>query len=82
LPCKGFQIRRGGLEPKDVSDSEDKDLQKQPNQSGAKSGALSKKTAQIDSDLQQVTNSWPKLSANIKAGILALIEASLEKEGE
>jgi hypothetical protein len=44
--------------------------------SGAKSGALSAKSAPIDTELQNLIDAWATLPEAIRAGILAMVRAT------
>jgi len=45
-------------------------------QSGAKSGALLIDSAESDADLRAIIEAWPRLSDDVKGGILAMVRAA------
>ena len=44
---------------------------------GAESGAVADEIGPIEPDLQRIIESWPKLSEQVRAGILATIDAAI-----
>lgn len=44
---------------------------------GAKSGAVDARNGEFDADLGVVIHAWPDLSADVRAGILAMIRTAL-----
>ena len=63
-----------GLEPNHVSTSNDKELQNQLCQDLARSGAVGAQSGAIAPDLQQVINTWSKLTDADKNTILAIVK--------
>ena len=43
---------------------------------GAESGAVDAQNAQIDAELARVIDAWPTLPEDVKASILAILDAS------
>lgn len=75
-----FLVPPRGLEPQHVTHCKASKLQNLEKSSGAESGALSAKTTKISPDPRLVIEAWPKLSDAVKAGILAMVKASIEEK--
>lgn len=48
-------------------------------QGGAECGALHARDVEIDPNLAAVAEAWPRLPETIKAGILAMVRATLDE---
>jgi len=70
------QVGVTGLEPVDVNYLHTNDLQGSKLSAGAESGALGADLPLIDADLQAIVDAWPALPEAVRAGILAMIEAT------
>ena len=65
-----------GLEPSDVTSSENKDLRQTPNQRAAECAAVGDDLPPIDPELAQVIEVWPTLPPAIHEAILAMLRAA------
>ena len=65
-----------GLEPSDVTSSENTDLRQTPNQRAAKSAAVGDDLPPIDPELASVIGAWPTLPPAIREAILAMLRAA------
>ena len=82
LPAMAWLIAGAGLESVDGSRCANGDLGQSPNSSGAESGAVGHGTfGPNDDDLDRVVHAWPELPKPIRAGILAMIEATRRHTG-
>ena len=70
------QVPPAGLEPSDVTSSENKDLRQTPKQRAAKSAAVGDDLPPIDPELASVIEAWPTLSPAIREAVLAMLRAA------
>jgi hypothetical protein len=70
------QVPPAGIEPSDVTSSENTDLRQTPNQRAAKIAAVGDDLPPIDPELASVNEAWPTLPPAIREAILAMLRAA------
>ena len=70
---------RTGLEPDDVGDCSEEDLEPGGERGAAESGALGPDFRHFGPDLQAVIDAWADLPEAVKAGILAMVKATMKE---